>query len=164
MPQARAGAACSDWHTRASFRAEENDDQMSDTPGAGTHSSALARIVFDSQPDPQGQGALELPIVAWIVSGLIAGYVANRRVNEQAEGLLLDIALGIAGAIIGGCFSFARMGAAGATGFNLYSLFAAWIGAVAVLVLYHGVFGRRPPWGPSLSTAERASSRSTSRE
>jgi uncharacterized membrane protein YeaQ/YmgE (transglycosylase-associated protein family) len=83
-----------------------------------------------------------MSIIAWIFLGLIAGYVASKLVNKQGEGFFLDVALGIVGAVVGG-FLFTRMGAAGVTGFNLYGLFVALVGAVVVLVLYHAVFGRR---------------------
>ena len=83
-----------------------------------------------------------MSIIAWIFLGLIAGYIASKLVNKQGEGFFLDIGLGIAGAVVGGFF-FARMGAAGVTGFNLYSMFVALVGAVAVLVVYHALFGRR---------------------
>ena len=49
--------------------------------------------------------------------------------------------LGIVGAIVGG-WLFSFFGAAGVTGFNLYSMVVAVIGAVVVLVIYHAVVGR----------------------
>jgi uncharacterized membrane protein YeaQ/YmgE (transglycosylase-associated protein family) len=63
-------------------------------------------------------------------------------VNKEGEGLLLDIVLGIVGAVVGG-FLFNQLGAAGVTGFNIYSMFVAVVGAVIVLVIYHAVAGRR---------------------
>ena len=50
--------------------------------------------------------------------------------------------LGIVGAVVGG-WLFAAFGASGVTGFNLYSMFVAVIGAIVVLVIYHLVTGRR---------------------
>jgi uncharacterized membrane protein YeaQ/YmgE (transglycosylase-associated protein family) len=50
--------------------------------------------------------------------------------------------LGIVGALVGG-FLFNRLGAAGVTGFNIYSMFVAVVGAVVVLVVYHLLTGRR---------------------
>ena len=50
--------------------------------------------------------------------------------------------LGIVGAVVGG-FIFAALGASGLTGFNLYSLVVAVIGATVVLVIYHAIVGRR---------------------
>jgi uncharacterized membrane protein YeaQ/YmgE (transglycosylase-associated protein family) len=88
------------------------------------------------------RGELAMSILGWIVLGLIAGFIGSKIVNKQGEGLILDIVLGIVGAVVGG-FLFAQFGAAGVTGFNLYSMFVAVIGAIVVLVLYHAIFGRR---------------------
>ena len=82
-------------------------------------------------------------IIAWILLGLIAGFIASKIVNKSGEGLVLDIILGIVGAFVGG-FIFTRFfDSAGVTGFNLYSLFVAVIGAIVVLLIYHLVFRRR---------------------
>jgi uncharacterized membrane protein YeaQ/YmgE (transglycosylase-associated protein family) len=78
------------------------------------------------------------------VLGLIAGFIASMLVNKRGEGLLLDIALGIVGALVGG-FIFSPFGAAGITSFNLYSMIVAIIGAVIVLIIYHALFRRRVP-------------------
>ena len=83
-----------------------------------------------------------MSIIAWIILGLIAGFIASKIVNKQGEGLILDIVLGIVGGIVGG-FIFTRLGATGVTGFNLWRMFVAIIGAIVVLVLYHAIFGRR---------------------
>ncbi len=84
-----------------------------------------------------------MSILAWIVLGLISGFIASKLINKTGEGLILDIALGVVGAFVGG-FVFNRFfGAAGVTGFNLYSMFVAVIGAVIVLVIYHMIFRRR---------------------
>ena len=83
-----------------------------------------------------------MSIIGWIVLGLIAGFVASKVVNKTGEGLVLDIVLGIVGAVVGG-WLFAQFGAAGVTGFNLYSMLVAIIGAIVVLVVYHLVTGRR---------------------
>ena len=79
-----------------------------------------------------------MSILAWIVLGLIAGFVGSKIVNKSGEGIFLDIILGIIGAVVGG-WLFARFGASGVTGLNLYSLFVAVVGAVVVLLLYHAV-------------------------
>ena len=83
-----------------------------------------------------------MSIIGWLVLGLIAGFIASKVVNKTGEGLVLDIILGIVGAVVGG-FLFTQFGATGVTGFNLYSMFVAVIGAVIVLVVYHAVVGRR---------------------
>jgi uncharacterized membrane protein YeaQ/YmgE (transglycosylase-associated protein family) len=82
-----------------------------------------------------------MSILAWIVLGLIAGFIGSKLVNKTGEGVILDIVLGVVGAVVGG-WLFSMFGAHGVTGVNLYSLFVAVIGAVLVLVLYHAVRGR----------------------
>ncbi|MGH7063227.1 MAG: GlsB/YeaQ/YmgE family stress response membrane protein, partial [Stellaceae bacterium] len=71
-----------------------------------------------------------------------AGFIASKIVNKAGEGFILDIVLGIVGAIVGG-FIFSLFGANGVTGFNLYSMIVAIIGAIVVLVIYHALFGRK---------------------
>jgi uncharacterized membrane protein YeaQ/YmgE (transglycosylase-associated protein family) len=83
-----------------------------------------------------------MSIIGWILLGLIAGFIASKIVNKSGEGFFLDIVLGIVGAIVGG-FVFSLFGASGVTGFNLYSMIVAVIGAIIVLVIYHAVAGRR---------------------
>ena len=77
-----------------------------------------------------------MSIIAWIVVGLIAGFIGSKLVNKTGEGFFLDIALGIVGAVIGG-WLFSLFGMQGVTGLNVYSLIVAVIGAVVFLVVYH---------------------------
>jgi uncharacterized membrane protein YeaQ/YmgE (transglycosylase-associated protein family) len=79
-----------------------------------------------------------MSVLAWIILGLIAGFVASKIVNKSGEGLILDIVLGIVGAVIGG-WLFNQFGAAGVTGFNFYSILVAVVGAVLLLVVYHAI-------------------------
>jgi uncharacterized membrane protein YeaQ/YmgE (transglycosylase-associated protein family) len=83
-----------------------------------------------------------MSIIGWLVLGLIAGFIASKIVNKAGEGVILDIVLGIIGAVVGG-FLFSLIGAEGVTGFNIYSMFVAIIGAIVVLLIYHAVSGRR---------------------
>jgi uncharacterized membrane protein YeaQ/YmgE (transglycosylase-associated protein family) len=83
-----------------------------------------------------------MSILAWIILGLIAGFIASKIVNRTGQGLFLDLLLGIVGAIVGG-FIFSLLGGVGITGFNLYSLVVAVIGAIIVLVIYHAVSRQR---------------------
>jgi uncharacterized membrane protein YeaQ/YmgE (transglycosylase-associated protein family) len=76
--------------------------------------------------------------LAWIVLGLLAGFIGSKIVNKSGEGLLLDIVLGILGAVAGG-WLFNQFGHVGVTGLNLYSLLVAVIGAVVLLVIYHAI-------------------------
>lgn len=79
-----------------------------------------------------------MSILAWIVLGLISGFIASKIVNKSGEGVLLDIVLGVVGAIVGG-WIFAAVGHSHVTGLNLYSLFVSVVGAVIVLIIYHAV-------------------------
>jgi uncharacterized membrane protein YeaQ/YmgE (transglycosylase-associated protein family) len=79
-----------------------------------------------------------MSIIAWIVLGLIAGFIGSKLVNKTGEGFFLDIALGIVGAVIGG-WLFNLFGMQGVTGLNVYSLIVAVIGAVVFLVVYHAI-------------------------
>jgi uncharacterized membrane protein YeaQ/YmgE (transglycosylase-associated protein family) len=83
-----------------------------------------------------------MSIFGWIILGLVAGFIASKIVNAQGQGLMLDIVLGIVGAIVGG-FLFSLFGAEGISGFNLYSMMVAILGSVVVLWIYHAVAGRR---------------------
>ncbi len=87
-------------------------------------------------------GRDEMSIIGWIVLGLISGFIASKIVNKSGEGIIVDIILGIVGAIVGGVL-FNEFGAAGVTGFNLYSMLVAVVGAIVVLFIYHALFGRR---------------------
>jgi uncharacterized membrane protein YeaQ/YmgE (transglycosylase-associated protein family) len=79
-----------------------------------------------------------MSFLAWIVLGLIAGFIASKIVNTHGEGFFLDIILGIVGAVAGG-WIFSAFGAQGVSGVNVYSILVAVIGAVAVLALYHAL-------------------------
>lgn len=70
--------------------------------------------------------------------GLVAGLIGSKLVNRGGEGMILDIVVGIVGAIVGG-FLFSLFGAQGVTGLNLYSLFVAVIGAVVLLIVYYAL-------------------------
>jgi uncharacterized membrane protein YeaQ/YmgE (transglycosylase-associated protein family) len=82
-----------------------------------------------------------MSVLGWIVLGLIAGFIASKIVNKTGEGAILDIILGIAGALVGG-YLFNAFGGIGVTGFNLWSMFVAVIGAIVILVIYHAIARR----------------------
>jgi uncharacterized membrane protein YeaQ/YmgE (transglycosylase-associated protein family) len=83
-----------------------------------------------------------MSIIAWLVLGLIAGFIASKIVNHTGSGIIMDIVLGVVGAFAGG-FLFSMFGATGVTGFNIYSMIVAVIGAIVVLWIYHALIGRR---------------------
>jgi uncharacterized membrane protein YeaQ/YmgE (transglycosylase-associated protein family) len=82
-----------------------------------------------------------MSVLAWVVLGLIAGFVASNILTRSGRGLLLDLVLGVVGAVVGG-FLFTAIGATGITGFNLYSMLVAIVGAIVVLWAYHALSGR----------------------
>jgi uncharacterized membrane protein YeaQ/YmgE (transglycosylase-associated protein family) len=79
-----------------------------------------------------------MSLLAWIVLGLIAGFIGSKIVNKRGEGLVLDIVLGIVGAIAGGWLA-GFFGFAGVSGVNLYSLVIAIVGSIVVLLVYHAI-------------------------
>ena len=79
-----------------------------------------------------------MSLIAWLVVGLIAGWIGSMLVNRRGEGLIMDIVLGVIGAFVGG-FLFQMFGHTGVTGINFYSILVAVVGAVVVLVIYHAV-------------------------
>lgn len=82
-----------------------------------------------------------MSFIAWIVLGLVAGFIASKIVNKSGEGMILDIILGVVGAVVGG-YLFQTFGMAGVTGLNLYSILVAVVGAIVFLVIYHAIFRR----------------------
>ena len=80
--------------------------------------------------------------IAWIVLGVVAGFIASKIVNKQGEGFIVDLILGIIGSVVGG-FLFSMVGVQTTGGFNVYSLIVAVIGAIVVLWVYHAIVGRR---------------------
>ena len=83
-----------------------------------------------------------MSLLAWIVLGLIAGFIASKLVNKSGEGMLMDIILGVVGAVVGG-WLFHTFGMPGVTGLNLYSLLVAVVGAAVFLIVYHALARRR---------------------
>ena len=70
-------------------------------------------------------------ILAWIVIGIIAGWLAE-QIMKSSMGLPMNLLIGVIGAFVGG-FVFNLFGGAGVTGFNLYSILVATVGAVLLL-------------------------------
>jgi len=82
-----------------------------------------------------------MSIIAWLILGLLAGFIASQIVHQRGSGILLDMVLGIIGARLGG-WLFSLLGAREVTGLDLYSLIVATVGAVIVLLLYHALTDR----------------------
>jgi uncharacterized membrane protein YeaQ/YmgE (transglycosylase-associated protein family) len=98
--------------------------------------STLAMLITNRQ-----QGSA-MTFIAWIVLGLVAGFIGSKLVNKTGEGLIRDVLLGVVGAFIGG-YLFNLFGASGVTGLNLYSLLVAVVGSIVFLIVYHAIFRRR---------------------
>lgn len=80
-------------------------------------------------------------LLAWIVVGLIAGWLASQAM-PSSFGIIGDTVVGMVGALIGG-FIFEAFGSSGASGINIWSIFVAFIGAVVLLGLLRALSGRR---------------------
>jgi uncharacterized membrane protein YeaQ/YmgE (transglycosylase-associated protein family) len=81
-------------------------------------------------------------ILAWIVVGLIAGLLARLVLpGDDPGGIIITILIGIAGAFVGG-FVFSIFGGTGMTGFNLWSILVATVGAIILLLIYRLIAGR----------------------
>jgi uncharacterized membrane protein YeaQ/YmgE (transglycosylase-associated protein family) len=83
-----------------------------------------------------------MSLLAWLVVGLVAGWLASMIINRRGEGMLLDILLGVVGAFVGGIV-FHFFGHAGVNGINVHSIIVATVGAIVFLLLYHALFRRR---------------------
>ena len=81
-------------------------------------------------------------IIAWIVVGLIAGALAKLILpGDDPGGIIVTILIGIAGAFVGG-FVFSLFGGAGMSGFNIWSILVATVGAIILLLIYRLVASR----------------------
>lgn len=80
-------------------------------------------------------------LLAWVVVGLIAGWLAS-QVMPSRFGIVGDTIIGMIGALVGG-FIFEALGSSGTTGLNIWSIFVAFVGAVVMLFLIRAVNGRR---------------------
>ena len=81
-------------------------------------------------------------ILSWLLLGLIAGFLASVVMKGGGYGIIGDIIVGIVGAFLGG-FLFSLLGGTGVTGFNLWSLLVAFIGACVLIAILRAVSGRR---------------------
>lgn len=79
-----------------------------------------------------------MSIIAWLLLGLISGFIGSQIVNRRGDGVLLDIVIGVVGALVGGGL-FHLFGARGVTGLNLWSLVVAVVGSVVLLLAFHGI-------------------------
>jgi uncharacterized membrane protein YeaQ/YmgE (transglycosylase-associated protein family) len=83
-----------------------------------------------------------MSIIAWIVLGLIAGWLAGQFMRGGGYGIVGDIVLGILGAVVGGWLTGLVLGRDLITGFNIESLIVAVIGAVVLIAISRLFTGR----------------------
>jgi uncharacterized membrane protein YeaQ/YmgE (transglycosylase-associated protein family) len=102
------------------------------------HGGAQGRFRAMQWRKAQPEREVVMSLLAWIVLGLISGFIASKIVNKTGEGFFLDIALGVIGAVVGG-WLLNYFGKSGVTGLNAYSFFVAILGAVLLLVAFHAV-------------------------
>jgi len=77
-----------------------------------------------------------MSLVAWIILGIVVGFVASRLISGTVQDVVMDLGLGVVGAVVGGwLFSIFSMTAV--YGFSLISLLVAGVGATLLLVSYH---------------------------
>jgi len=81
-----------------------------------------------------------MSFIAWIVVGIIGGFIGSLVVNKRGQGLFGDLLLGVIGAVLGG-WAFNQLGRSGVTGINLYSMLVSAAGSIVILVLYHALRG-----------------------
>lgn len=77
-------------------------------------------------------------IIAWLVLGLLAGFIGSKIVNKTGEGMLMDILIGIVGAVVGGWIA-GFFGFNGVTGLNIPSLIVAVVGSIIFLLIYRAI-------------------------
>lgn len=83
-----------------------------------------------------------MSLIAWIVVGLISGWLAKLAVpGPEPGGFIATMLIGIAGACVGG-WLWNLMGSEGATGINIGSIFIAFVGSVIFLVIWKALTGR----------------------
>jgi len=83
-----------------------------------------------------------MSIIAWLVLGLVSGFIGSKIVSRRGAGILGDIVIGVIGAFIGGAI-FSFFGAGGVTGLNLWSLLVSVAGSVVLLAAYYAFTGKR---------------------
>jgi uncharacterized membrane protein YeaQ/YmgE (transglycosylase-associated protein family) len=84
-----------------------------------------------------------MSVVMWALFGLVVGFIASKLMNSTGPRLLLDIVLGVGGAVIAGVL-LRDAGIVGLSAFNLWNLFVAVCGACVLLFVYHAAAGQRP--------------------
>ena len=87
---------------------------------------------------------MHTPILQWLLVGLVAGFIAGKLINKTGQGAILDIVLGLVGAVVGGYLSTRILHGPPISGPNLTGLVIAAAGSLVVLFAYHQFVRRRP--------------------
>lgn len=85
----------------------------------------------------------QVSIIAWLIVGLIAGFLARLVLPGREPGpggIVGDLIAGIVGALVGG-WIFRALGMGGVTGVNLGSIIVAFIGAIIFLLIWRAISG-----------------------
>lgn len=83
-----------------------------------------------------------MSVLAGIILGALSGFIGSRLANKSGEARLLNIALGVVGALVG-IWLFQKFGMAGTPGVNFYSILVALAGATGAILVYHAIFQGR---------------------
>ena len=83
-------------------------------------------------------------LLAWIVVGLVAGFLASQVMKGRGSGLIGDLVLGVVGALLGGFLASVLLKIPDAVnGINVTSILVAFVGAVILIALLRAISGRR---------------------
>ena len=86
---------------------------------------------------------MEIGVVSWIIIGLLAGVLGKLIMPGRDPGsFIITIVIGMVGALVGG-FIVRLLGGEGVTGFNIWSILVATLGAIILLALYRAFAGGR---------------------
>ena len=94
------------------------------------------RAIASSRTQGTTASVLPMSVIVWLALGLMAGFFVSKLANQRREALLLDIVLGMTGAVGGGLL-FQKFGMAGAPGVNLDSILASAAAATVVLFIFY---------------------------
>jgi len=103
----------------------------------------LARPSNSQQCEQLSKQEIVIPTSTWIIVGLAVGFLASTSVIRSSHGLVMDLGLGIAGAVGAGLL-FSALDASGATGLDALGLLMTASGSVAALVAFHALFPIAP--------------------
>jgi uncharacterized membrane protein YeaQ/YmgE (transglycosylase-associated protein family) len=81
-------------------------------------------------------------LISWLILGLVAGFIASKIVNKTGSGLIMDIALGVVGALVGG-YLFGMISHTNVMNkLDITSMVVATVGAIVVMLAFHFLFRR----------------------